>query len=294
MATTSGNYLDTGISASWTGERTVREAINGDKCIIGNAVSDLAFTPAYIATGGAQRNGVELNTTSGTAQAFDARAAAYSSANAFTGSDASPGDSFLVTKSTDDPSVSKGFDNLNRSRLDYAAVLSFISTANDPGSVGFFRPAYAGTTKVIHLVSELTSQESLLESKSLASVPSAPADLDNLVDRFKRIQVDHTVNPNGQSIKPKFHMRQYGGSVALDISNALIALHSDYEIADKRPLLYAMVQYGIDLYYAMDQGSTIFTANGGHNHGRKAVVVFTAIMLNNATMKAQIKEWSKL
>lgn len=287
MATTSGNYLDTGMSASWTEDLTVREAINGDKCVIGS-VTGLTLSPAATGSGSTFRNGAWLNATSATEHPLDGRGSTYNASLAFTGTTAAPGDSILFCDSATDITATSGYDTEGRSAIDYAMVLTFL--ASEPASA-FFRPAYAGTTKVTHLVNEI--DEALLPSQAKASVTAAPANLTALTDRFKRVQVDHIYNSQQQQVHPKFHMASYGGDIARDIGDALTALTLDYPIADKRPLMYAMIQYGIDIYYAMLHGNTIWPASGGHNLGRKAVVTFTAIMLQNAAMKAQIKEWSQ-
>jgi hypothetical protein len=288
---TSTGYLDTGITATWEEDRPVVLSITGRPHVIGS-VTDLAFSPAYISTDNEERNGAVLNTVSGTQQPFDRRGAGYNKSLAFTGTTAGPGDCILKAKSKAEGADTDPFefDTSGRSRLEYAMPLAFLAT--DPTATGdFFGVAYAGTTKVVHFVSEVV--EANLPSNPKAGYANAPADLDDLIERFKRVQVDHIYNQTGQGSRPGGHMNTYGGSMVREISQAMLALTLDYTIEQKRPLMYAMIQYGLDLYYAMKQGATFWPVNGGHNHGRKKVIMFAAIMLNNATMKADIKAWAK-
>ena len=67
------------------------------------------------------------------------------------------------------------------------------------------------------------------------------------------------------------------------MAECLLSLQLNYTFGQKAPLLINMVQRGLDIYGAQANGG-YWGDGGGHNVGRKAVMVMAATVLNNATI----------
>jgi len=277
------------ITFTFDSDYTVGTYVNGDYYVVApSGLTINSISPATTGTGATFRNGSMVNPTT-QEQAFDGRADSFNEGLAISFPySASVGDSIIVATSNGEyiGTPDENYDSLGRSSLETVAILTVVSTA--PASTAF-RPPYVGSSKPVHLVSDLNL--SLLPGLSSSSVTNLPT-LSDQIRRFERVQLDYIYNPAGQGIHPSQHMAAYGGYHVKSIGEAFSRLCLDDGEAALQDLAYGIVQYGIDLYYAMLNGSTVWPTNGGHNHGRKAPMVAAAILLENADMKAQIKEWS--
>jgi hypothetical protein len=283
MATSVTQY---GMTFTFDGDYTVGQFANGDYYVVapGSPGYITAITPNY-STG---RNGVEINPNA-SGQGFDDRAAGWDAGRvASLPIELISGRS--IVKATSDghfvgtPDVD--YDDDNRSYLETVSVLTVLAAAPSESS---FRPPYCGAEKPVVPVSDINL--SLLPS--LTSPGSAPA-IATILRRFERIQLDHRPQWFGEQIRPKQHSTQYGGFIAKDNGDALARLLTNISAGNKELLATYICQYGIDQYYAIKNGSLSWTpANGGHCQGRKMIVVLTAYLLEDSTMKTQIKEWSK-
>lgn len=274
-----------GITINFDADYTVGQYVNGDYYVVAPSGLDIDSTSPAQSTG---RNGIMVNPVT-QSQGFDDRAAAYSSGlNVSLPYTASVGDSILVSTSDGEyvGTPDADYDGLDRSDIETIAILTVVSSA--PASTAF-RPPYAGTSKPTHLVSEVDL--SILPGLSSASVTNIPA-LSSQIRRWERAQIDWLYDPNGQGIRPAQHQRAYGGNHVRELGEAFARLCLDDGTVALEDLAYGIIQYGIDLYYAQLNAGTRWPTNGGHNHGRKPAIVAAAILLDNASMKSQIKAWA--
>ncbi len=73
------------------------------------------------------------------------------------------------------------------------------------------------------------------------------------------------------------------------MSEAVLAANCNFTATEKRDLVIALVQTGIDLYQMQQNrvpGAGLWTPNGGHGFNAKIAIVFAGIILNNAAMMA--------
>ena len=296
---TSATY--NGITWTWTEDRTTGTYVNGDPYVVIGAGLTLTGTTPAMATGS---NGIQINPTDFLNHGWDSRSSNYdASLRPTLPYSASAGDSIIKVRSmvSGDLTPYSGSQPVNTSpsntygspsstNVREAGVLTVVSAA--PASSAF-RPSPFGTTKTTHLVSEVN--EALIPNGAGSSLtPIDPADitLDGrtlaiLERRFARYQLDIQPFAAGRSTRPYYQMNNYDGFVARDIQEAIVMLSLDYPIASKRNLLYGVIQYGLDLYYLHKQSSV--QCHGG----RKLAMAFAAYMLENATMKSDIKSWCK-
>ena len=163
--------------------------------------------------------------------------------------------------------------------------------AADPGATAF-RPAYFGTTKTIYDTTSL--QTGLLKQLPLdvSGAVDAP-DFTTYEHLTRRVWLDHITGPNGRFSHPGANLNNYGGNIARDIGRFTAFLHSDNTLGAKNQLLIQLVQIGID-FYGMWRGGdggangTYWPAAGGHTPGRKLAMEFAAVMLDDATMIANL------
>ena len=276
-----------GITFTFDADYPVGQYVNGDWYVL--APSGLTIT--YIDPAPLEgRNGVMVNPSS-QSQAFDDRASNYDAELllAFPYA-ASPGDS-VVAATSDGHFVGTAdirYDELDRSVLETAAVLTVVSI--EPSELSY-RPPYVGTDKPTHAVAEV--DWSLLPSLSSSTVTDIPT-LVSQTRRVERLQLDHIYNPGGQSIHPTQHMPAYGGYAISTLTPAITRMLMDDPIEDRMPIAHGLIQYGIDSYWAILNAGTRWVVNGGHNQGRKNVIVFAAVMLTDSAMQAQIREWANV
>lgn len=273
-----------GITINFDADYTVGQYVNGDYYVVAPSGLDIDSTSPAQSTG---RNGIMVNPST-QSQGFDDRADGYSSSlNVTLPYTASVGDSIIVSTSDGEfvGTPDKDYDTLNRSYIETVAILTVVSSA--PASS--FRPPYSGTVRTSYLESEVDL--SLLPDLSSASVTDIPT-LSEQVRRFERVQLDFIYNPAGQGIRPKQHMASYGGQMGRALGEAISRLALDDGTVALEPLAYGVIQYGIDLFGAMTNGNTSWPVNGGHDHARKPAMVLAAVLLDNTTMKDQIKAWA--
>lgn len=118
---------------------------------------------------------------------------------------------------------------------------------------------------------------------SLAMVADAPS-LDWVVERFKRVQLQHEFGRTGRIIRPQDNMNSYGPDNAADENDAVLRLMLDDSMETKMPALIAFLQHGIDSYHAVLNGQT-WPSGGGYEPGHKLVLTFAAALFDSAEMK---------
>lgn len=164
----------------------------------------------------------------------------------------------------------------------------------------YFRPPYMAGEKRIIPVSQVVEAN----LPSLAPVSGGPT-LSQVAYKFKgTVHLDHTRSYQGRYLHPErayyvwtdkatlpapeaksTYLHNYGGHFAIDYCEALCRLMQNDPIEMKREALYGVLQTGIDLY-GIRKAGPYWRADGGHNMGRKIMIAFAAVMLNDADMKA--------
>jgi len=164
-------------------------------------------------------------------------------------------------------------------RVTTAAVLTFLKTQPANSGHNMFRPPYVGISKPFTYY---------VDSLDTALLPSyAPVahsiSLDTLRGLLSRVQMDHL----GRNGHPVLNLPDYGPTVGERNAAAVVRLMLNDTRAAKMPLLIKTIQYGIDLYQMRRYGQH-WGAGAGHKTGQKIILAFTATMLDNDSMKAQI------
>ena len=137
--------------------------------------------------------------------------------------------------------------------------------------------------------------ETLLPSLATAGFPATIPDISVLMAPFQRRLYDPIGNWQRYGFKTDRGAATYGRDYQQDATDPAFAyIGSDQPVARKRRLVRALVQRGIDAYgvlrSAQAQGFTRFwTADGGHNSGRKAVIVIGGHLLGDATMRDWVR-----
>jgi len=119
-------------------------------------------------------------------------------------------------------------------------------------------------------------------------VPGAPSVRD-LVARFERTWLDHLPGFTGRYLHPRDNMPDYGRDIANLVSTGALALNLDLPADDKRALLIAMVQVGIDVFGVVDAGGR-FVADGGSGSGRKFPLLLAGTALGDERMLRLARE----
>jgi len=203
---------------------------------------------------------------------------------------ASPGSSIVKTMSVvQDPSnfaYDCYHDSANRACLTTAVVLTVVGSVPPDNGKTVFRPPYVGSTKAYYSMNSL--QSGLLPSLPASSIsandiPKIPL----LLSKLKRVQLEHIGSVVGGQTRPTMNLCNYGPCLDGDNTNAILWLTLDQPLSTKMPLLIAMIQGGIDRYYAALNGQT-WPGGFGFEDGRKITITFASIMLNDASMQSFI------
>ena len=270
---------------------------NGDWWVVG-PVTILEITPSTAIVGdGAGRitmHGSMINpgaSPSNAPQGFDSRI--YGSAPGYADNknvgyymplEVNPGSSLLSSRSF----VESVPDPQGSPQLETIAVLTVLEEAAQPGD---FRPPYIGSDKSLNWnIADLdySKLRSLprVQGNDRAGNPITP-DLAHLEMLFERPKMEYNTIWTGRNTHPHLNHRGLGGGNGIygrEIANAngaaLLSLNLDYTNAQKETLLIEMVQYGIDLYGSAKNGG-IWYNDGGHNQGRKMVLLLAAHMLDD-------------
>ncbi len=274
-----------GITFSFDQAYTYGQFANGDYWVApstpGGAVNITGMSPGFTGTA----NGWMVNPTSN-AQSWDNEITSFNASLAPSlPYDAGGGESILKAISVGHwPSgvPATRYSSRDVAKLETMAVLTVLDEAPVDGGETLFRPWYMGHDKPFYSTNDL--QLDLLPSLSYAG--SRP-NLDSQVRRWERVQVDHNGGWQGRQYRPRQNMHDYGAETARESGATALRLMLDDPVEQKMPLLVNYVQYGLDLYGAMQNGTT-WPPNGGHALGRKLPMVFAAVMLGDEQMKSDI------
>lgn len=255
------------------------EFANGDPWVVAptGGVTITSITPAR----GAGHDGWNVNPADFNKQPYDQRIDSYDAgqqpALPYT---AKAGESIVKTVS-----LTPLTDTSCRPCLKFAGVLTVLAAAP---AVPAFRPPYCGGgAKVPRPTSELqASRRPALDATCAAG--SGPTSFAGLAARFRPVQLDHKTNWVGRDMHPVDNLPDYGSDIATENATAALRLMlDDYKDSDPvhRQALVNYVQAGLDWARMAELGMT-WPANGGHCNGRKLPVLFAAVLLDDAGLKA--------
>ncbi|MFA5819747.1 MAG: hypothetical protein WC854_10790, partial [Bacteroidales bacterium] len=162
-----------------------------------------------------------------------------------------------------------------RVTLKAAAILTCLK---DVPPVDAFRPPFTGTDKPIYRAKDI-QWELLPKLKPAVDVPS----WDEFEDYFSRCWIDHLISWEQQELVPNENMPNYGREHARLISIASLMLLIDVPKEKKEKLTIGLIQHGIDLYGTAMNGG-YWNEGGGHSSGRKWLILFASILMNNPGM----------
>lgn len=256
----------------------------GDWWVVG-PVTVKSVTPAP-APG---RNGSAVNPPAGGNQGYDDRMAGYDASLAASFPlELAAGQSLVSTASFEkvgDKTEDTVRGQYARGPLRTAVVLTCVA---EPPPADAFRPAYVGTWKEMFRVSGLR--------KNLLPRLAAPAKAPDVApyERFlQRIWLDHQREWVNRMMHPLENMPDYGREITNITSTVSLMLVLDDPEGKREHLLEKFVQLGIDYYGAVLSDNNLWTANGGHNSGRKIPILFAGLMLGHdgmMTVKASFAE----
>jgi len=195
-----------------------------------------------------------------------------------------------------------------RPALRAAAVLTVLDKAPPVGS---FRPAYAGTEKRMFNVSQIkrdrlrgfapfgfTSTEAVNpdDPASVFRNLNTEINANRLIRATERVWLDHIPSWwGGEACHPSLNIPNYGREISYVLMHSMLALNLDWTKIEgftqeqKDQLLINILQIGIDSAGAADAGS-FWDFNGGHHAGRKPVILFTGLLLDDKHMKS-VGQW---
>ncbi len=265
-----------GITWKFDKPAEVGRYITGDWWVVG-PVNVVEITPAQTE----ERNGSLVNPKAGKSQGYDKRNPGFSPTGRITlPLNLKPGDSLVSAASLDNvgdippEAVQK---KAGRGALRTAAVLTCVDKAPPANA---FRPAYVGTWK-----KQFTTEDLKLDRlPALAPVENMPKG-EAMKRNIQRPWLDHQFEYVSREMHPAENMPDYGREItAITGETALALLIADFR-KDNPDVLHHYVQLGIDYYGTTQSDPDLWTANGGHNSGRKLPIIFAGIVLDQAEMQ---------
>lgn len=245
---------------------------NGEEIIITQTL------PASENSQGRTKHGTMVNPANSSNQGYDSSPRDMSYDSGLNVDPGNTGQPLVISPSTSViKSISMASD-AGRPIISDAAILTVLSS---PPPSGSFRPPYTGTDKSILARLQDLDYSQLGRFPPLGGEPS----LTEIAARYNRVWLEHCTSWVQRDIHPLNNMPTYGRDIARSSSDGLILLQLDYTEQEKESILIGLVQYGIDLY-GIARESAAWNANGGHNLGRKMVLLLAARVLNSHSMLA--------
>jgi hypothetical protein len=163
-----------------------------------------------------------------------------------------------------------------RGPLRTAVVLTCLG---EPPPKDAFRPAYVGTWRQTFRASQL--RRDLLPS---LKAPDTVPDVERYERYLQRIWLDHQREWVNRMMHPLENMPDYGREITNIVSDVGLMLLLDDPNREMETLLLRFVQKGIDYYGVVQSDNDLWSANGGHNSGRKWPILFAGLMLGHEGM----------
>jgi len=285
---------------TWTFDHAyqVGQFVTGDWWVVG-PVTITTVSPAPAGSGSAFRHGSMVNPTmayepNSTYQAYDGRVNGYNDSYGATYPltlDPSEGIKSLISVESiinyplivaDEPNPfpahyasTESVPSAAFTALRNAAILTVVAT---PPASNAFRPPFVGTTKPILTTDGIRTN--LLPS--LTKPSSAP----NLADLARCLARPHISVQKKQYVSayiaPINNEMGYGRDLMNYLGDAELVICCDYTLNQKLPILYGLIQQGIDIYHATLLDPQLFTSNGGYRAGRKLPPLIAGAMLGHA------------
>lgn len=283
---------------TWTFDKPYRSGqyITGDWWVLdegsGVTVTGINPSPVYHATNG--YNGSMINPPCGqyhaNKQAWDSRNSYlqydYDSSYGFVpGDNLEAGDSLVSTISlqeSDLPYTDVGGESQDTlsgadgATVKDAAVLTCVGSIPAPNS---FRPSYATGTKIIKTSDEINWTPIL--AQTITPVSGQPS-LSSMARYVERPWISATGGWSGDIIRPVANIPNYGMYVSHACGAASWALMCNYTQDQKTPILYGLLQVGIDLRACWGAG-TRWVPDGGEGGGCKFPQVFAGYIFEDST-----------
>lgn len=162
-----------------------------------------------------------------------------------------------------------------KTALQAASVLTVLSTTAPSGA---FRPPYAGTDKSLRFFESQLQWNQLQQLPLVAGAPSAT----QLASGFTNVWLDWT-GWSSRMLHPIANMPEYGRDLSSLIGEAGVLVNMNISQSEKRPLVIALVQMGIDFYGNLLNGAR-WGGTGGQCSGRKFPILFAGAMLQDTDM----------
>ena len=271
-----GELSQYGITWTFAEPARVGRYVTGDWWVVG-PVTVKRITPAP-APG---RHGSCVNPPAGSKQGYDDRIAGYdASLRAEFPLDLRAGQSLVSTASVE--KVGEKTDDTVRGQycrgpLRTAVALTCVA---EPPPADAFRPPYVGTQKLAFRAGRLR-RDLLPRLKAPGKVPEAAP-----YERYlQRIWLDHLREWVNRAMHPLENMPDYGREITNITSTVSLMLLVDDPDKLHETLLLKFVQLGIDYYGTVLSDNNLWTANGGHNSGRKIPILFAGVLLDHNGMK---------
>lgn len=244
-----------GVEVSFAETKPISYSLTGEVGITGPCQITHVKVPD-----GCLLSGIVKNPTRGMSHGLDARSPGYDpDLNLSLPLNLEPGDSLVIAIGDPDPAphVSK-----TRYWLKSSVVLSCVSQSLE----GCFRPAYTGNNAQIYREDEVISS-------GLSTISRVPEDFGTA---FDEPWLDLFQGWQGRQLHPSDSMPGYGRDIAKLIGDGMLTCLME---GAPRSLLYKIIQIGIDLGGCSEGHG--WGADGGHECGRKAPILFAAHFLRS-------------
>lgn len=196
--------------------------------------------------------------------------------------DLEPGDRLVVCRSN--PRAQRATEAAER-----FAVLTCLAEAPFEDS---FRPPYSGSETPLWRLSDIRADR--LPQLPAVGALTGGAGSRALAARFARFSLDIIPHWNRAHLNTPLHAPLYGRDLCTDEAEPLLFLASNRPLEDKVDILIGLVQRGIDRYgvfrSAIGQGFHPWRADGGHNSGRKASILFAGSLLGDQDMLSVMEQ----
>lgn len=281
-----------GITWSFSQEYESGTYVCGDPWVVG-PVSISGITPATVNSGGRVMHGSTKNMQPGWATLhgfdsstyFDFNTKYSDSVNAAIGVSSSsplilqPGDSLISVESQLDIEAPGAVSIGGPAIFKTAAVLTVVSEAPPAGS---FRPPWCSAGDSPYNTSSINM------AKLVQKFPTSSSTSNFAVSQYAQAIIDGRIHLDwinywlSRATHPADNMPNYGRDIQNLMSEMHLYMLSTDSTANKLPLLYGLLQVGIDWDGLYTAGMS-WPADGGHMEGRKWPIMFKRAMFNEAT-----------
>ena len=174
------------------------------------------------------------------------------------------------------------------SALSYCREMACLTVVSSPPAAGSFRPNYAGPNKMLFNTSQIDWSRVPALSKTGTTIDAAMPGIKTTLDTtWGRCWYDHGNGWYSRDWRPTYNMEDYGYDISTCVNDTVWWLSLDYTQVQKEPILYGLIQYGIDLFGLWKDGRE-WDVNGGQNLGRLLPMLIAGYVLNDAAMMAPL------